>query len=66
MIFDPFQPQPFNVNIGAEREAADEMPRHAFVPPPIPYDPPDAVLIERDADLYPPRRHGVLPNRVRE
>jgi len=36
------------------------------VPPPLPYEPPEAVLIERDADLYPPRRHGVLPNRVRE
>lgn len=57
-------PQPFNVEIG-EHEMADDAPRAFPEPAPVPYPVPEVVAIEQDADLYPQRRHGVRPQRVR-
>lgn len=60
--FDPFVPQAYNVDIGHEREGADEMPRHDFEPPAIPYEVPVVVLIEPDTNLYPTPPYGVWIN----
>lgn len=62
-MVDFTKPQPFNVEIG-EPEVADTFGHRAMpVPEPL-FEPPPVVLIEQDADLYPPIRHGVLPQRT--
>jgi hypothetical protein len=62
-MFDPFRPQPYNVDIGNEPEGADAQPRYDLVAPPIPYELPVLVSAQPDRDLYPPRRHGVFTPR---
>jgi hypothetical protein len=57
-------PQPFNCEIG-ERDASDETGARVMPVPPVLFDPPAVVLIEADADLYPPRRHGVVGPRMK-
>ena len=61
-MVDFTKPQPFNVEIGGS-EIADTFGARAMPQPPLLFDPPPVVLIEKDADLYPPVKHGVLPHR---
>ena len=58
------RPQPFNVVIG-ERELADETGPRVMPVLAAPYPIPETVLIEPDAELYPPVRHGVKGPRLR-
>ena len=57
-------PQPFNVEIGAP-ELADETGARVMPVLLAPYPIPEPMLIERDADLYPPVTHGLRGPRMR-
>ncbi len=57
-------PQKFNVDMSAP-EMSDETGARFMPPLPRLYDPPAAVLIEPDAEIYPERGHGVVGPRMK-
>ena len=57
-------PQEFNVDLSAP-EKADETGARTMPALPRLYDPPPVVAIERDAEIYPPQRHGVVGPRMK-
>lgn len=63
-LADFSEPQPFNCTIG-EGDASDQTGARSIPVPAVLFDPPPATGIEADADLYPPRRHGVVGPRMR-
>ena len=65
MSIDFTGPQPFNVEIGSDRDASDETGARFMPVPVVPYQVVAPVLIEADADLYPPVRGGMVGPRIR-
>lgn len=63
-MVDFSKPQPFNVDLSAREIADDTGSRTMPAFPPL-YDVPVRPLIEQDAEVYPPRLHGVVGPRMK-